>query len=174
MAALALTLAGCSSGGGKKTASPTTTATTAPESTVVAGAPKEPVASAVTTSVGPTTTRPPDVALTTFKTPSGNIGCVLSPQGVRCDIGQFSYTPTPKPANCQLDWGAAMEIPPQGPGNFICHGDTVMDSSASVVAYGARARQGSIVCDSEEAGVTCTNEGSGHGFFLSRNSYRFF
>jgi hypothetical protein len=92
----------------------------------------------------------------------------------RCDIQQRAWSPTPKPANCDLDWGSALRVETTSPGNFACAGDTVFDPAAAVLGYGQRTRQGSFVCDSAEAGVTCTNEGTGHGFFVSRERYRFF
>jgi hypothetical protein len=162
-------LTGCSSGEGKKSASPTTTATTAPETTVAAGTPKSQPAG-VTTS----TTRGPDLGLTSFQSPSSNIGCEVNASATRCDIKERSWAPPPKPSNCDLDWGQGIEISGSDMPSFACAGDTAFDPSASVLAYGQRTRQGSIVCDSEQAGVTCTNEASGHGFFLSRDSYRIF
>ena len=166
-------LVACSGSGSGKKAAPTTT-TTAVETTVGAGAPKATTGGGTASSEATTTTRGPELALTSFRTPSGNIGCMLSSGGVRCDIGQSTYTPSPKPPACQLDWGGALEVTDQGPGHFICHGDTVTDPSAPALAYGARARQGSVVCVSEQAGITCTNEAGGHGFFISRDSYKIF
>ena len=52
--------------------------------------------------------------------------------------------------------------------------DTAYDAAAPVLAYGQRTRLGPMACDSEQAGVTCTLETSGHGFFVSRDSYRLF
>ena len=49
-----------------------------------------------------------------------------------------------------------------------------MDPTALVLPYGERARQGEMVCDSAESGVTCTDETSRHGFRLSRERYELF
>ena len=166
-------LAGCSSDGSNKSASPTTTATTAPETTVGAGAPKAATNGGAATT-GPTTTRPPDVSLDGFITPSGNIGCAMGPGGGRCDIRDHTWTAPPKPAECQLDYGDSIESSGSGVPTFGCHGDTVIIQGSTVLAYGQRSRQGSFVCDSEQAGVTCTNEATKHGFFMSRDSYRIF
>jgi len=158
VAVLALvTLAACSSGGGsnQSASSSTTTGATAP----------------------PPTTRPKvsDQQLSAFRAPSGNIGCELAAtQVARCDIREHSWTPPPKPANCDLDWGFGVQVATTGEAGFVCAGDTALDPSSAVLAYGQRARQGSFVCDSAEAGVTCTNDATGRGFFLSRESYKFF
>src|SRR5438067_2045223 len=154
-------LAGCGGGGGGKKTTSTTSST--PTS-----APASP-----TTTVAPTTTsRPPDLALKSFKTPSGNVGCMLDVGSVRCDIRDHAFSPPPKPGGCDLDWGDAVEVSSRSGAEFVCHGDTALDPSAAVLPYGQRTRQGSIVCESAESGVTCTNEASGHGFALSRERYR--
>ncbi len=165
-------LAGCSSGAGKKSSSPTTSATSSTQSTVAAGAPK--ATSGAATTSGPTTTRPPDVSLTSFQVPSHNIGCELAEGVTRCDIKERTWAVPPKPANCDLDWGQGIEMSGNDNPTFVCAGDTALDETATVLVYGQRSRQGSIVCDSEQAGMTCTNEATRHGFFLSRDSYRIF
>ena len=110
-----------------------------------------------------------------FKTPSGNIGCYVTAELARCDIEQRAFSATPKPADCEGDWGSgAVSVEATRPGNFVCASDTVRDPNAPVLGYGQRTRQASFVCDSAEVGVTCTNEATGHGFFLSRERYRFF
>ena len=161
-------LAGCGGGGGK-TKGETFATTAGTTTTIGAGAPKSPTG-------GPTTstTRPPDLTLSSFQTPSGNIGCELVSDVTRCDIREHSWALPPKPADCELDWGQGIEFSGVDKPSFVCAGDTALDSTAAVLPYGRRARQGSTVCDSEQAGVTCTNEASGHGFFLSRDSYRIF
>ena len=172
----AAALASCGSGGGKKTASPTTTLTTSPEPTVAAGAPREATTGAVTTlPVGTvpaaTTTAPPGATPTAFKSPTGNIGCLIGADAVRCDIHDHTYTPPPKPPGCDLDWGDSIQLMAQGPANFFCHGDTAFDPSAAVLPYGAQARQGSLVCTSTEAGISCVREGTANGFSISRQTY---
>jgi len=114
-----------------------------------------------------TVTLVPDTALASFRTPTGNIGCFLDRASARCDIHDHTYSAPPKPADCDLEWGDAIQIR-GGPAAFVCHGDTALDPSASVLAYGARTRQGSMVCESAENGVTCFQEGTGNHFFISR------
>jgi hypothetical protein len=56
----------------------------------------------------------------------------------------------------------------------VCHGDTVVEPGAPVLAYGKSSRQGSITCVSADTGVTCTQRPGGHGFLISRERYRIF
>ncbi len=56
----------------------------------------------------------------------------------------------------------------------MCAGDTVMDPSAKAVAYNADTVVGSFRCESRTTGITCTNTSTGHGFFVSFQSYRAF
>jgi hypothetical protein len=112
-----------------------------------------------------------------FQLPSHNIGCYMSSQfggNVRCDIRERSWQPPPKPASCELDWGQGVAFHGNGKAGIVCAGDTTLDQTAPVLAYGQRSRAGPIQCSSAEGGVTCRNAGSGHGFFLSRQSYRAF
>jgi hypothetical protein len=116
-----------------------------------------------------------------FRTPSGNIGCVYSTSGslqgsraaLRCDI-RSGLKPKPvRPRNCDLDWGDSYELARNGRAIVVCHGDTAIDPRAKVIAYGKTWRTSPFTCASLESGLRCKN-GSGHGFFLSReHSYRF-
>lgn len=49
----------------------------------------------------------PASAATFFKTPSGNIGCVISKSLARCDIRAKAWDPPPRPASCPVDWATA-------------------------------------------------------------------
>ena len=106
--------------------------------------------------------------------PSHNIACQASPPGtdqpqpqLRCDIRQTTSRPPRPPASCPLSWGDAFVLDPTGPGRLFCHGDTVADPSAPVIAYGTQWRAYGFVCTSQTTGFTCVNQ-AGHGFTLSR------
>ena len=115
-----------------------------------------------------------------FRTPTGNIGCVFSSglsgdaaPTVRCDI-RSRLRPEPKrPASCPLDYGDSLQVRRTGRPILVCHGDTAIDPHARVLAYGHLFRRDAITCVSRFSGLTCTNA-SGHGFFLSRQSWRVF
>jgi hypothetical protein len=108
-----------------------------------------------------------------FRTPSGNIGCVYGSAEagfrtqLRCDIRSGLLPRPPRPARCDLEYGDSYELRRTGRASLVCHGDTVFDPRARVLAYGAVWSRDGFRCSSQEAGLRCTNR-SGHGFFLSR------
>ncbi|HXW64499.1 MAG TPA: DUF6636 domain-containing protein [Burkholderiaceae bacterium] len=120
-------------------------------------------------------------AETGFKTPSGNIYCVIEPpvdnhsvSDLRCDIMQMTSKAPPAPKNCPLSWGDAFAITQDG--NLairVCHGDTVKNDELMVLAYGTQWHQGGYSCGSETTGLTCTNA-KGHGFSLSKAVQKLF
>jgi hypothetical protein len=110
-----------------------------------------------------------------FQTPSGNIGCIVSDEGARCDIAERNWN-APRPAGCpaQMDFGQGLEVSDEGdgPGTVVCAGDSTLDPSAPVLGYGESTSVGDFTCSSEEDGVTCLDDGDGRGFFISKQSYR--
>ncbi len=169
-------LAGCNSsdGGAGDTAASSTSTTPADTSSATAastGAVATTAATSTPTSTPGTTTR--TVHLTQFQSPSHNIGCYLDGAGARCDISQKSWTPPPKPADCELDWGGGLSVDTKR-SRVVCAGDTVLDPSAPVLAYGEASEAGAFVCVSDQTGMTCTHRPSGYGFQLSRQSYKLF
>lgn len=113
--------------------------------------------------------------LRTFRSPSGNIGCVMLEGGARCDIRKRDWAPLPRPAGCpqQVDYGQGLQVSRHGPATIVCAGDTALDPSAPALAYGTASEIGGAECISRRNGVTCVNQG-GHGFFLSVQSHRIF
>ncbi len=113
----------------------------------------------------------------TFRTPSGNIACGYSsafdsvPAGLRCDVASSLRNPVPKrPRRCDLDFGDSIAIGRRGRPVLLCHGDTVRDPHARVLAYGQTWRRDGFTCRSQPVGLRCSNP-SGHGFFLSRERW---
>jgi hypothetical protein len=116
------------------------------------------------------------VHLTTFLSPSGNIGCVVLGAVARCDIQHRSWAPGPRPSTCPkiVDYGQGVEVTAAGPGALVCAGDTALDPSAPKLAYGSTNVEGPVRCVSATAGMTCRNTSTAHGFFISFQSYRVF
>ena len=132
-------------------------------------------------------------AETGFWTPSTNIACSLGSAGVRCDAMKRTFTPPPKPADCQFDWGTAVQLAPGSPGRLACISDVSYDgadgkpdwfvegvdtatrigsSRGYVLGYGHTIVHGSIRCVvARTKGVTCSTS-DGHGFTLSNEAYR--
>lgn len=131
--------------------------------------------SETTASTAPSTgTQGPDY----FQTPSGNIGCSLEPEFVRCDIAKRDWEPPPDPAIAECeegqggDYGQGIQLD-ETHAEFTCSGDTTL-GGPDTLGYGETAQRGPFVCDSGEAGLVCSHTGNGHGFELSRQGYRIF
>ncbi|WP_375306980.1 DUF6636 domain-containing protein [Bradyrhizobium sp. A11] len=111
-----------------------------------------------------------------FLTPSKNIACQFftdNGQGVlRCDIMNMESRPG-RPADCDLDWGHAFEMSAKGAAGRICAGDTVMDPSLPVLAYGEVWQRAGFTCRSEQTGLTCFNAMQ-RGFSLARGKQEVF
>ena len=114
------------------------------------------------------------------QTPSHNIYCMASPamEGqpnpvMRCDIQQMSTRMPPPPPNCPLSWGDAFFLEPTGPGQLMCHGDTVANPSYPILDYGKTWSIYGFTCQSQTTGMTCTNS-QGHGFAISREAQNLF
>jgi hypothetical protein len=171
--ACALGVWGCGSSG-------THTVTVTSTSTASTSTPASASTSSATTS--PTTTSPASsdaiatVHLATFKSPSGNIGCTIIAGTARCDIVHRRWSPPPRPKSCPqiVDFGQGLIVGNTGAGRLVCAGDTARDPRAPALAYNTDTVVGSLRCASRSDGMTCTNTGSGHGFFIAIQSYRAF
>ncbi len=121
-------------------------------------------------------TEPDTGELKSFQSPSGNIGCVVGPDGARCDIQQREWDPPQRPADCpeQVDYGQGLEVGQSGPGHLVCAGDTALNPEAPKLSYGNSVHVGDFSCTSSEAGVDCRDDGDGRGFFISKQSYRLY
>jgi hypothetical protein len=111
-----------------------------------------------------------------FQTPSKNIGCQFytdNGQGMlRCDITNMDSRPR-RPADCELDYGHAFGMSAKGGAERICAGDTIMDPSLPVLAYGEVWQRAGFTCRSEQTGLTCFNAMQ-HGFSLARAEQKVF
>ena len=124
---------------------------------------------------GPAGDAPPEPepqALTAFSTPSGNIGCVMDPEYVRCDIRDRSWEPPPEPSSCELDFGQGIELANETRSHLVCAGDTTLGAE-DTLEYGETSKVGPYRCVSAAAGITCQAE-TGHGFFLSKETYELY
>lgn len=178
-------LGGCGSGGSKtvtvtqsasvaesSTAASTTTGATGVTSSV--STPTAATAASSANTIRQTFTH--IVYLSTFESPSRNIGCVVLDGTARCDINHRDWSPPPHPSSCPpvVDFGQGLEVYGSKPGTFVCAGDTAMDPSAPVLPYGSESVEGKFRCVSARTGMTCTNTATGHGFSISIQSYRLF
>lgn len=109
-----------------------------------------------------------------FTSPSGNIGCILTDELLRCDIRNRDWSPPPRPADCPefTDYGQGLLLHPTGPAQFVCAGDTAL-GGGEVLPYGQYQAGGGMSCNSEPAGMRCSNS-DGRGFSISRQAYQIF
>ena len=121
---------------------------------------------------GDTPPEPEPQELTTFSTPSGNIGCVMDPEYVRCDIRERSWEAPPAPSDCELDFGQGIELADETRSHLVCAGDTTLGAQETL-EYGETSRVGPYRCTSAAAGMNCQAQ-SGHGFFLSKETYELY
>jgi hypothetical protein len=171
LVALALAASAVSACG--NSGSPGTSSSTLVKATATApGASTSAITSAAATTTE--TTEPEAITqLVGFTSPSGNVGCMLDPSYVRCDITDRNWTPPPRPADCEFDYGQGIGMGVGEKAEFVCAGDTAMGNGAPL-AYGQSLTKGSLSCSSAEAGITCKDTTTGHGFTIAREAYKVF
>lgn len=109
-----------------------------------------------------------------FKSPTGNIFCLIFESTLRCDLLQNDATLPTRPKDCELDWGNAFGVGPQNQkAQRVCAGDTVANPEYPVLNYGKSISKAGFTCRSERTGMTCKNK-FGRGFFLSHQKQTLF
>lgn len=114
-------------------------------------------------------------------TPSGNIHCFYvpaKPAHLLCDIHRADYSAREQ-TGCQaragLDWHG-WEVYAARRAQPVCSGGILYDSNHDKpvyrrLAYGRTWQFAAFTCVSRITGLTCTSR-SGHGLFISRQSWR--
>ena len=179
VALAALTVVGCSSSAGstavRATSVPTATVTVTPQAAPAAStAPSAPtVTVTVTPASEPTTVAQPD-GPGSFRSPSGNINCTLSTPGgdnaARCEVVNHTWTAPPPPPDCHLNSGDRFYLTQGGSAVVGCYAQE-FPVAESTLGYGQSRSFGTITCDSEYTGMTCTDTSTGHYFRVSRDGY---
>lgn len=107
-----------------------------------------------------------------FQSPTGNIACHISETGAACEIGRYQYTPPPRPANCDNEWGDRIGFDHGGgPAFFGCNMGTFL-GDLPTQRYDTPLTAGPITCVIHAAsGVTCRDSKTGQYFRLSQQSY---
>jgi hypothetical protein len=102
-------------------------------------------------------------ALRTFRSPSGNLGCMF-----------YSDAQTPRTVRCEWRGGndRAVTLTERGKGKRIKITDTVLDPKAKVLAYDKTTKFGSLRRTSRRTGITCRSTRSSHGFVVSVQKQR--
>jgi hypothetical protein len=170
--ACAAALGACGSGGSK------TVVKTVTESQPTTQAP----AQTITTNESAPAPQPrpqrasPALHLAFFRSPTGNIGCVIAEGIARCDIQNRNWSPPPRPRSCFGDtgYGQGLLVGTTGRAHFVCAGDTALNPSGSALPYGRDSKVDGFTCHSASDGITCASNRTGRGFLLNRERYRIF
>ena len=118
-----------------------------------------------------------------FQSPSGNIGCEMferdddGMEAAVCKIHDHTWAaPPPGDGGCANGFvGQDLTL---SRGGTACVGVypsqiwLALDYNKATLAYGQTHTIGTITCDSEPAGMTCTDSSTGHFFRVSRESYQ--
>jgi hypothetical protein len=118
-----------------------------------------------------------------FRSPSGNISCLLipgPPRNVQCQIAHADYAKKLQarcmgPAGNGVDWHG-FTLTATKPARLVCSGGILYNPTTQrptyvTLPYGKSWRRGVFDCLSRVTGVTCTSR-AGHGVFVSRQSWR--
>jgi hypothetical protein len=115
--------------------------------------------------------------LVSFRTPSKNIYCLYNsadsstPAFLRCDIRSHLKPAPARHACVEGVYGESVGMTKTAAAHVLCISDTTYNPNARVLAYGTSWSRDGFRCSSRASGLTCTNS-RGHGFFLSRTSWR--
>ena len=179
VALAALTVVGCSSAAAPTAvpapsvpaATVTVTPHAAPVTVTPAPAPA-PVTVTVTPASEPTAVAQPN-GPGSFQSPSGNINCTLSTPGganaARCEVVDHTWT-APPPPDCHLNSGDRFYLTQGGAAVVGCYAQE-FPAAETTLGYGQSRSFGTITCDSEYTGMTCTDSSTGHYFRVSRDTY---
>ncbi|MFV0495519.1 DUF6636 domain-containing protein [Mycobacterium sp.] len=110
---------------------------------------------------------------TFFKSPSGNITCILDSTVAECDIAEYTFTPPPPPPDCDgtTMYGNRFSLRAGKPAVVTCHGDTTASPGEPILKYGQSVTAGTLTCTSEQSGVQCADSSTGHYFRVARGDF---
>jgi hypothetical protein len=111
--------------------------------------------------------------LSGFVSPTGNVSCMIDADWARCDIIDRDWSPPPRPADCEFDYGQGISLAPGEPAEFVCAGDTAFGAD-EVLPYGDAITAGVLRCESADRGITCRDTQTTHGFSISQQAYQLF
>jgi hypothetical protein len=115
-----------------------------------------------------------------FHSPSGNIYCDMhtgddGKSQTTCVTTAHDWVSPPRSPDCATNqhWGDALSLL-QGVAAFDCYYRLLPGDPAAgqILDYGQTLANGTITCESEPSGMTCTDTSTGHFFRIARESYQ--
>ncbi len=107
----------------------------------------------------------------TFSTPTGNIVCTISSQGVRCSIARLAKDPKPNVGECTGYVGYVAELRSTGP-TLPCVATEDLPGGANdslpVLEYGKKQTVNNYECESLRTGMKCYDINNNRGFNVAR------
>jgi hypothetical protein len=117
-----------------------------------------------------------------FRSPSGGILCAMTrghdindparygKGAVACQVLNHTYPQPPLPG-CPVA-GREYDLQQGTPASLGCQGGLIVDPPPPPLDYGQTRSVGTITCDVEPSGVTCTDSSTAHFLRLARDSYQ--
>jgi hypothetical protein len=117
-----------------------------------------------------------------FRSPSGDVLCAMTQRHdindparygkgvVQCQVLNHTY-PQPQLADCPVG-GREYDLEQGTSPSLGCQGGVIVDPPPPTLDYGQTRSVGTIACEVEPSGVTCTDSSTGHFLRLSRDSYQ--
>jgi len=110
----------------------------------------------------------------TFQSPSGNINCMMyasgGETGARCEVVDHTWAAPPRSPDCPLNWGDRFYLTQGGDAGFGCYHQE-FPTAERTLGYGQTQSLGTLTCESEPTGMTCTDSSTGHYFRVAREIY---
>lgn len=111
-----------------------------------------------------------------FVTPTGNIVCWIDDVADQwgCLAKERTYAEPAGDEDCLQAFGKGFSSVQGSALMPLCRGGVITAAETGggvVLPYGQAITVGDVTCGSEESGVTCLDQSSGHGLFLSRAAY---
>lgn len=107
-----------------------------------------------------------------FASPTRNISCAIRGQSAGCEIAHIMYEP-PTIEGCTGDVGHEIEVTADGAGWVCRSGEPPAPPTDDIpdLPWGRSISANGFTCTSENDGVTCRHDESGHFFSLARRVY---
>lgn len=125
-----------------------------------------------------------DGTLGTIITPTGNIYCevyrlsdsinpALNGTDLTCEVGQSTAKLSPKPKDCDFDWGYRFGMNERGKATGVCYSDVLFRPKMTRLEYGQTRKIAGFTCDLTKTRLRCVNLDK-RGFELSKAVQKLF